>query len=815
MVSEKEILNLTAESQADDDEDEEEETSQRNVATPGDESNENQQQPAPSTSSAGTNNVASTTQRPSMTLNARGEAELAAFESKIHQSRAPRSGSRDEDESIPLPAEQRGRIDEELGKLYGGMLQRSSHNEKETGGHPTQSSDGTVATINTISSISGSEDTTGIQRPQRRAVSAPVATPGAFPMGTEGARQITQPGRLTTQPCMADSTCRTDDDNTPLIVEGDDDEEAAPFNHSPNNNSPQLDLLVEARLVGERSAALSFATRNSEGSRRNTPVLAQASPMDENAPLTWKEVLTSPKVMVLLSLALLLVIAASIAGIIIGVSQSETNDNSDDTQSAVVVEPFDKTLPEQTIQAMQQDPSSPQARANQWMVEDLLQNNSFDQRRQRQRFALATFYYATGGDEHWSDEGNWLNHSLSECDWGLWADWTVGFGGDTDIDDGFYTDNGVYSKQNFENVWQAQEGLQAKEQERRIHACTGSNDSTYHYLILMPNILVGTLPPELFLFLPELTTLMLGWNARLTGPIPSEVGLLSSLEYLDLDDCSFLHIPSEIGRLKSLQALNLYHNQISGVIPTELGMLDQLKYLFLDSNQMTGRIPSELGLLKDLVFLSLEANALTGSIPEVLFPEGSRLYDLRLGINSFEGSLPSAINHLTDLTYLHVGDCGLQGTIPDIGQLTLLEGLVMADNNLTGTISSEIGLLTSLEELMLEENQLVGAVRAEIGALTALVELQLGENQLTSLPSTMGLIDSLVVLDVTRNPLVGSLPSELGLLTNLESFHLSNTYQSGAIPPEVCELQEDGVLEEIEADCDSVDCCEQSSDSVD
>ena len=58
---------------------------------------------------------------------------------------------------------------------------------------------------------------------------------------------------------------------------------------------------------------------------------------------------------------------------------------------------------------------------------------------------------------------------------------------------------------------------------------------------------------------------------------------------------------------------------MSGEIPPELGGLTNLKVLWLDENELSGEIPSELGNL-DLRVLSLAGNRLTGCIPEGLQP---------------------------------------------------------------------------------------------------------------------------------------------------------------------------------------------------
>ena len=106
---------------------------------------------------------------------------------------------------------------------------------------------------------------------------------------------------------------------------------------------------------------------------------------------------------------------------------------------------------------------------------------------------------------------------------------------------------------------------------------------------------------------------------QLTGPIPAELGRLSSLKDLQLYSNELTGpIPTELGNLSNLTALDLGGNQLTGSIPPELGNLSSLTWLDLFSNQLTGPIPSELGNLSSLTLLDLSYNQLTGSIPSEL-----------------------------------------------------------------------------------------------------------------------------------------------------------------------------------------------------
>ena len=64
-------------------------------------------------------------------------------------------------------------------------------------------------------------------------------------------------------------------------------------------------------------------------------------------------------------------------------------------------------------------------------------------------------------------------------------------------------------------------------------------------------------------------------------------------------------IPAELGVLTNLDFLNLQLNQLSGAIPGALGGLVNLEALILEGNQLSGTIPAQLGNLTKLTRLRL------------------------------------------------------------------------------------------------------------------------------------------------------------------------------------------------------------------
>ena len=186
----------------------------------------------------------------------------------------------------------------------------------------------------------------------------------------------------------------------------------------------------------------------------------------------------------------------------------------------------------------------------------------------------------------------------------------------------------------------------------------------------------------------RVTELRLGDNG-LTGPIPTELGSLGALQWLDLSSNELSgSIPRAIESLTSLFFLNLSRNELGGSVPEWLGNMPSLLVLYLLGNELTGGIPNELGNLNlqglglswnnlsvgpvpawlrnhtNLRWLYLSGSDVTGGIPAWL---GNRthLQDLFLDSNELTGSIPGALGDLANLTRLNLAyNWGLSGSLP-------------------------------------------------------------------------------------------------------------------------------------------------------
>ena len=167
-----------------------------------------------------------------------------------------------------------------------------------------------------------------------------------------------------------------------------------------------------------------------------------------------------------------------------------------------------------------------------------------------------------------------------------------------------------------------------------------------------------------------------------------------------------------------------------------------------------------------------------------------RVTGLILTNNQLTGTIPPELGGLTNLQLLWLQDNQLTGTIPaELGDLTSLQELLLFNNQLTGTIPPELGDLANLISLSLWGNALDGEIPEELGGLTNLQFLFLQDNQLTgTIPAELGDLTSLQLLWLQDNQLTGTIPAELGTLSSLQQLRLDGNELTGTIPTELGDL---------------------------
>ena len=154
--------------------------------------------------------------------------------------------------------------------------------------------------------------------------------------------------------------------------------------------------------------------------------------------------------------------------------------------------------------------------------------------------------------------------------------------------------------------------------------------------------------------------------------------------------------------------------------------------LDLSDNALTGEVPSSFGELLKLEHLYLHNNFLSGKLLEQPFFYKTRLEVLNVGDNLFSGTISTDIGLFRYLNTLKVGRQDrlsanstaeeqarrLTGTIPtELGQLSILQWVILSGNRLTGSIPTEIAQFP-LSSLALNYNELTGTFPTELALLS-------------------------------------------------------------------------------------------------
>ena len=398
-----------------------------------------------------------------------------------------------------------------------------------------------------------------------------------------------------------------------------------------------------------------------------------------------------------------------------------------------------------TARSLEKD--TPQHDAFTWLESEINGDYKGDYRRMLQRYALAVFYYSTGGPQ-WPRQSGWMT-SDDECTWEFTS---------------------------------------------TTYPC--NTDGNIIWIDMRQNSLIGGLPVEVSRLLPTIRGIDLSEN-QLDEVFPTHLQMLVDLEYYSVEANHLTgSLPSEIGLLTNIQYLSLSQNRFSGIIPSIIGRLTNLRFLSLAMNSLTGTLPTEFGLLRNIETVDLERNRLNGTIPPQ-FQLLPGLSHLALSMNFFTGGIPSGFGNINGLTSLTIDENDLVGPVPsELGRLTALRTLWLHQNALTGNIPSEFGSIQSLVWLDMSDNLLQGSIPEEIGDLTNLEVLKLNDNDLEwAIPASIGKCKRLSHLILYGNRLNGTIPGGLGDLF-LDNLDLRDNNLTGSLPDDLV----DGVATDASLD---------------
>ena len=409
-----------------------------------------------------------------------------------------------------------------------------------------------------------------------------------------------------------------------------------------------------------------------------------------------------------------------------------------------------------------------------------------------QRYALATFYYATEGDS-WFYPFSFLS-GKDECEW-----YEIHTEGEE-----------VY-------FWGA-------------HCEGGSDEGAVSQIWLPNNDMAGTIPQELEQF-TNLRVFALEYNLNITGTLPDAFHSMPDLSVIVLSNNMFEgKIPSSFKKLSNLEFLALDDNQMEGNL-NHIKDVDTLKHVYLEDNffteslsdstfsgwsklkqldlsdnEFSGTVPASLLNHKHLTVLDLHDNDLTGPIPDVPTKQDMLTY-LALHKNSLSGPIPSTIKHLQALTDLDLSHNQLTGDIHESLKHLNLVYLFLGDNKFDANpVPAFLSGMTNLTELSLKHTNLHGSIPDSFGDLTDLYLLDLDKNKLTgTIPQSLGNLDNLIVLMLNRNRLTGTVPQSLGNLPALGVLLVDgNDGLSGSLDFMCTSTGGNGTFFALSADCGGV-----------
>ncbi|XP_077251081.1 putative LRR receptor-like serine/threonine-protein kinase At1g07650 isoform X3 [Tasmannia lanceolata] len=266
---------------------------------------------------------------------------------------------------------------------------------------------------------------------------------------------------------------------------------------------------------------------------------------------------------------------------------------------------------------------------------------------------------------------------------------------------------------------------------------------------------------------------------NLQGVLPPELVRLRFLHSLDLNR-NFLNgtIPPQWGTMQLIN-VTLLGNRLSGPIPTELGNITTLRSLILDANRFNGSLPKELGKLVNIEKLQISSNEFTGELPDTL-ANLKNLKDFRIMDNRFTGKIPDFIQNWSKLEKLAIQGSGLQGPIPSgISVLENLYDLRISDINGTSLGFPSLSKMTGMRTLILRNCNLSGEIPRYIGTMTNLKTLDLTFNKLAgNIPSNFGNLQKSDFMYFTSNLLTGPVPDWMHKGDNIDLSYNNFTWKS-------------------------------------
>lgn len=294
------------------------------------------------------------------------------------------------------------------------------------------------------------------------------------------------------------------------------------------------------------------------------------------------------------------------------------------------------------------------------------------------------------------------------------------------------------------------------------------------------NDISGTLPVGMLQQFADLDILDFR-NNNLTGHVSTEIGMLTSLTYMDLSHNNLSGVITEehFASLKRLKYMDLSYNSLRIAVDPGWIAPFRLQHACFASCQMGPQFPSWLQGQVDITYFDISIFGITDKLPDRFWTTFSKVKYLDFSNNGISGALPTNMENMP-MEYLQLGSNQISGQIPPLPRnITLLD---VSNNSLQGPLPSELIVPQNhMEVLILSSNKLSGRIPRSLCRMQYLNTLNLANNIFRGDFPCFGL-KNVEVLLLSNNRFSGTFPAFLERCTQLLVIDLSRNNFSGKLP---------------------------------